>query len=88
MHLEQSRAHRARKPEGLRRGVFGQASRDNRLVADYSPFDRSRLPGGATGIHLTHSTWMAAAKHNVELAAELYGAALKLAGLDSGETPQ
>lgn len=56
-------------------------ARDNRHVADYSPYDFQRDSKGRGVIAITGQDWLLAAKFNVHLAEELVTAASKLIGL-------
>lgn len=59
---------------------IGEA-RDNRSVADYSPYAYSRREGTTVWIPITGRDWAAAAEFNVSLAERMLGAAAKAVGL-------
>lgn len=56
-------------------------ARDNRVVADYSPYDLSREKGRAEWIPITENDWTKAADFNTKLAERVFNAALKFVGL-------
>jgi len=51
---------------------------DNRLVADYSPYEISRYPNGAVRITITNGNWADASKFNIDLANEILIGSLSL----------
>src|SRR5262249_4999849 len=55
-------------------------AKDNREIADYSPFDASRAPNGASKIKLSHRGWLETAKFNLDLAERLVVASIKVVG--------
>jgi uncharacterized protein (UPF0332 family) len=68
---------------GLHEGTLLEVAqaRDNRSVADYSPYAFSRREGTARWISITGNHWSEAAKFNIELAERLHRAAARLVGL-------
>lgn len=68
---------------GLNEDVLKEVAeaRDNRNVADYSPYDFSRLEKTTNWIPLTGHAWKAAAEFNVNLAERLLQSAKKFIGL-------
>ena len=64
---------------GLDEFFFERAieARDNRSIADYSPFDWSRREGTVTWFNLTDDSWKSAAEFNVAVAEQMYIAAYR-----------
>ena len=58
-----------------------EESKANRGVADYSPFELSRFPGGETRIKITGGNWPDAAKFNLDLADRVLVGCLRFVGL-------
>src|SRR5579872_3412640 len=54
-------------------------ARDNRVVADYSPFEQSRYPNGSVDILITGLKWEDAAKFNIDLADKLLVSSIQVA---------
>ena len=56
-------------------------AKDNRHVADYSPYEISRGANNIAHLHITDSDWQKAAAFNIKLAELLDSAAAKVVGL-------
>ena len=57
------------------------SARDNREIADYSPFDVSRRLAGGNDMRLSHPTWTESAKFNVDLSLRILVASMKVVGV-------
>lgn len=53
-------------------------AKDNRSVADYSPYDLSRKPDSEAWIFITDNDWRKAAQFNVRWAKKVFNGALKV----------
>ncbi|MGD0092352.1 MAG: HEPN domain-containing protein [Planctomycetota bacterium] len=72
-----------RKKCGLNENTITEISRarDNRSVADYSPYDFSRRDGTTVWVAISGNTWKSTAEFNLNLAERLLDAAKRFIGL-------
>ena len=62
-------------------GALVVAARANRHVADYSPYTLQRTPPKTDGVPITGGDWAQAADFNLQVAEDLFRAALRFCGL-------
>lgn len=56
-------------------------ARDNRVVAEYSPFNQSRYSNRNSKIELSHGSWLDTAKFNVDISQRVLVASMRVVGV-------